>query len=577
MNSRDYWAKRSALDMVEYMRSAEQTAALMEKAGKTAAAYITKQTKGIFSAFKSFGISESEARRVLSAANDKTALQALRAAAAKIKDETARNALTEAINSAGAYRYRIDRLEEVSRQITQTCNSLYKTQLAQTTSCLSGVASSAYYHTIFNLQQQTGLAFSFAQFPQEQVERLLKTHWTGDSYSQRIWNNTNALAGRLKDELLIGLMSGRSDAKTARVIQEAFQSNSFCARRLVRTESAYVANAAVGKGYDEAGIERYIFVATLDAKTSEVCAELDGKSFDRKDAKPGTNYPPMHPWCRSTTIADFGKDTLKGLERRAKDENGNTVKVPASQSYEEWYKQNVSEKERLPLDNSQESGIIEIERAMAAKTFDKAAEYAKKELGASISSLSELPLKTVNAVNRSIGKLYQDVPSLSGIIDEIVVDDIDEIAKSALGWVNGSPRIRLKLSRSYFANMSVDELEEAISNLAKAGVFTPKKGINGIIQHEAVHLAEFQQTIKRYGGYQNAIEQSLDSFELARELKELALRNCSLDDTSITVNSMLCSYAEVSPAEFLAEGYSSTNSNPLTEEIKRLLRKKWGM
>lgn len=369
MNSRDYWSKRSALDMVEYMRSAEQTAALMEKAGKTAAAYITKQTKGIFSAFKSFGISESEARRVLSAANDKTALQALRAAAAKIKDETARNALTEAINSAGAYRYRIDRLEEVSRQITQTCNSLYKTQLAQTTSCLSGVASSAYYHTIFNLQQQTGLAFSFAQFPQGQVERLLKTHWTGDSYSQRIWKNTNALADRLKDELLIGLMSGRSDAKTARVIQEAFQSNSFCARRLVRTESAYVANAAVGKGYDEAGIERYIFVATLDAKTSEVCAELDGKSFDRKDAKPGTNYPPMHPWCRSTTIADLGKDTLKNLERRAKDENGNTVKVPASQSYEEWYKQNVegSGREQITIaapleDNSQFSRSPSINR-----------------------------------------------------------------------------------------------------------------------------------------------------------------------------------------------------------------------
>lgn len=229
------------------------------------------------------------------------------------------------------------------------------------------------------------------------------------------------------------------------------------------------------------------------------------------------------------------------------------------------------------LDKSAGSGIIEIERAMAAKTFDKAAEYAKKELGTSISSLSELPLKTVNAVNNSIGKLYKDFPSLSGIIDEVVVDDIDEIAKSALGWVNGSPRIRLKLSRAYFANMTVDELEEAVSNLANAGVFTPKTGFYGIFQHEAVHLAEFQQTIKRYGGYEEAIKQSLDRFELAKEIKELALRNCSLDDTSITANSMLCSYAEYNAAEYLAEGYSSTNSNPLTDEIKRLLHKKWGM
>lgn len=45
----------------------------------------------------------------------------------------------------------------------------------------------------------------------------------------------------------------------------------------------------------------------------------------------------MHPFCRSTTIADFGEDTLKGLERRAKDENGNTIRVPASMTYDEWY------------------------------------------------------------------------------------------------------------------------------------------------------------------------------------------------------------------------------------------------
>ena len=229
------------------------------------------------------------------------------------------------------------------------------------------------------------------------------------------------------------------------------------------------------------------------------------------------------------------------------------------------------------LDKSAGSGIIEIERAMAAKSFDKAAEFARKELKTSISSLSELPLKTVNVVNSSISKLYKDIPSLAGAIDEVVVDNIDEIAKTSLRWVDGVPQIRLKLSRSYFANMSVDELENAVSKLADAGVFTPKKGINGIIRHEAVHLAEFKQTIKRYGSSQSVVEHSLDSFELAGELKELALRNCSLDDTSITLKKMLCSYAAESPAEFLAEGYSSTMSNPLTDEIKRLLHKKWGM
>lgn len=58
--------------------------------------------------------------------------------------------------------------------------------------------------------------------------------------------------------------------------------------------------------------------------------------FELANAKPGTNYPPMHPFCRSTTIADFGDGELAGLERRARDKDGNTVKVPANMTYEQW-------------------------------------------------------------------------------------------------------------------------------------------------------------------------------------------------------------------------------------------------
>lgn len=236
------------------------------------------------------------------------------------------------------------------------------------------------------------------------------------------------------------------------------------------------------------------------------------------------------------------------------------------------------EKKMLPtLDNGGGSGIIEIERAMAAKTFDAAADYAKKELKTSISSLSELPLSTVNAVNDSIRRLYKNIPSLSGFIDEVIVDDIDEIASSAIRWVNDSPQIRLKLSRSYFANMSIDELEDTISNLVSDGVFTPKKGIDGIIQHEAVHLAEFKQTLKKYAYSQEMVTHSLDEYELANEIKSLALANCSLDDNEYVTIKYLGSYAGKDPAEFIAEGYSSTETNELTTEIKRLLKKKWGM
>lgn len=75
---------------------------------------------------------------------------------------------------------------------------------------------------------------------------------------------------------------------------------------------------------------------------SEICRSLDGKIFSLKDRKVGKNYPPMHPWCRSTTISVIDEDELKNMKRRAYNpETGRTELVPASMTYEEWYKKYV--------------------------------------------------------------------------------------------------------------------------------------------------------------------------------------------------------------------------------------------
>ena len=359
MNSRDYWALRSAQDMVDRMGTAEQTAAEMNRAIQQSADYIAKEVKAVFRGMEGFGISEAEARKILNAAGNKTTLQNLRAAAQRVSDPEKRQALLSAIDSAGAYRYRITRLEQLNKDINAECRKLYQTENRHITSALKTVANDSYYHSIFNIQQETGLGFSFAKFSQKDVDRILGANWNGGSYSQRIWKDVSATAESIKKELLVSMLSGRSNEKTARIIQERFGVNAYCARRIVRTESAYVANAAQMSAYDEAGVDKYRFIATLDSRTSEVCAALDGKVFAAKDVKPGTNYPPMHPFCRSTTIAEFGEDTLAGMERRARDKDGNVVKVPADMGYEEWYNKFVGDSTK-PLTAARNSDIINI-------------------------------------------------------------------------------------------------------------------------------------------------------------------------------------------------------------------------
>ncbi|MEG0369260.1 MAG: minor capsid protein, partial [Hungatella sp.] len=109
-----------------------------------------------------------------------------------------------------------------------------------------------------------------------------------------------------------------------------------------RTESCNLSNQMEMKSYEECGIETYIFVATLDLRTSSQCRELDGKRFQVSEQQPGANCPPMHPWCRSTTICNVDDNALAKMKRRARNpETGKNETVPADMTYEKWYNQKV--------------------------------------------------------------------------------------------------------------------------------------------------------------------------------------------------------------------------------------------
>lgn len=231
----------------------------------------------------------------------------------------------------------------------------------------------------------------------------------------------------------------------------------------------------------------------------------------------------------------------------------------------------------MDVDKSGESGIIKIERGMASKSFNKASDYARKELKISIPSLSELPLETVNAVNSSIGKLYKDVPSLVGVIDEVLLDDMDEIAKASVSWIDGTtPYIRIKLNRSLFQSGSIEEIEQRIAQIAVNHEITPKDGIYGLLLHESVHIREYLVTAKKCSSLAE-FKLSLDNFDEAKSIMNTALANCGLSSDTRVCERFLSEYAAEIPAEFIAEAFSSTENNDLVLEVKRLLKKKWGM
>jgi SPP1 gp7 family putative phage head morphogenesis protein len=320
------------------MDKAEKQADKFDDIYRQSKTYLDKQINKIFDKFqRDYGLSEHDARHVLKNMKDQKDLNELRKVLEARPDDPNIQRLLADLDSP-AYAYRIKRLERLNDDLDRMRESIYHSEKKGSDAFYSDLMKDSYYKATFDLQQQTGLAYSFSDLPETEIKRLRGLKWTGEAYSDRIWSNTGALASSVKDELLVSLMTGRSVRDTSQAIAERFEVGQNKARRLVRTESAFFHNQMELLSYEDAEITKYKFVAVLDKRTSHICQEHDNKVYDTDKAIPGVNYPPLHPWCRSTTIAHDDDIDYSKLERRARNpETGKVEYVPADMSYDDWY------------------------------------------------------------------------------------------------------------------------------------------------------------------------------------------------------------------------------------------------
>ena len=343
------------------MDKAEKQADKFDKVYQEAKIYLDKEINKIFDKFqRDYGLSQVDARQVLKNMKDKKNLNELRKVLeARPNDPNIQRLLADL--DSPAYSFRMKRLERLSDDLDRMRESIYHSEKTGSDAFYSDLMKDSYYKATFDLQQQTGLAYGFSGLPESEIKHLQSFSWVGDgsTYSTDIWKNTGKLTSSIKDELLISLMTGRDTRETAQAIAERFNVGQNDARRLVRTESAFFHNQMELLSYEEADIEKYIFVAVLDKRTSRICQEHDNKVYDRDKAVPGVNCPPMHPWCRSTTVAyDEDADYSKLKHRARNPVTGKTELVPADMTYKEWYSKYV------------DGGDVVKESKNGIKTFD---------------------------------------------------------------------------------------------------------------------------------------------------------------------------------------------------------------
>lgn len=237
------------------------------------------------------------------------------------------------------YKARINRLEQLQGQLYARAKEVYGDELSNVYGHYRAVINESYNKTIYDTQIGTGYDFSFNKLDDKTINAVLNAKWHGGNYSTRIWGNTNILADRLSEILGGALISGQSMSKTIMEVKNAFDVGKYYAERLVRTETNHFNAEAEALAYEELGVERYVFVATLDNRTSEKCQNHDGKVYSFKDKKTGVNYPPLHPNCRSTTRGYLGEEEEKMLKRRAKNPITGETEIIDNISYKDWIKQ----------------------------------------------------------------------------------------------------------------------------------------------------------------------------------------------------------------------------------------------
>ena len=335
-----YWEMREARNMYKDMQLAEDCAKELSVIYSKAAIYTAKQIEGIFNRFASkHHLTRDEAINLLSEADSRNFEKLLEVYKNKTGAQK-REVLAEL--EAPAYKNRMKRLDDINKSINRLINAVASKERDAIGKTMRQVYESSYHHAVYEAARMSGLDLQTGPIDEGALETILKKKWSGQNYSERVWNNTQKVADALKEELMIGALTGKTEKEMTDSINEQFLSGRNKARRLVRTESSYIHNEAHFQAYKDYGIEEYRFVATLDLRTSQICRERDGSVCRVNDKKIGVNAPPMHPWCRSTTIMNLDDETMHNLERFARDPvTGERMKVPADETYKEWHKRMV--------------------------------------------------------------------------------------------------------------------------------------------------------------------------------------------------------------------------------------------
>jgi uncharacterized protein with gpF-like domain len=212
----------------------------------------------------------------------------------------------------------------------------------------------------FKMEHDAGMDLSFSIYDSATVTRLIKEspellpRKVVNGAKDKAWNRT-----KISNCVTQGIIQGESIPQIAERIAKSVTSDNMSAMtRYARTAMTGAQNAGRMEMLHEAqgmGIKvKKKWLATLDARTRDAHAELDGQEQDVdkpfRSALGNIDYPgdfhahPANTWnCRCTLIYVYPEYPAENAQRRAKNEETGEWEKISDMTYSEWkgWKQNI--------------------------------------------------------------------------------------------------------------------------------------------------------------------------------------------------------------------------------------------
>jgi SPP1 gp7 family putative phage head morphogenesis protein len=256
------------------------------------------------------------------------------------------------------------------------------------------------------LARQAGILGKTIKNNSQLAHSIVNASFHNAKFSDRIWMYQDLLRADLDKLLQTGLIQGKNPRVLAREIKSKFETSTYNAERLMRTEMARVQTDAQKQSFERNGFDKYIFI--VNASCCDICHDVAKRKTKHgvgvylvSEMMPGDNASPIHPHCRCSAAAYSDEkeyqEWLNYLANGGTSENFHKMKAKSGTLTNRRKERLAARKAKESVPTNKDGKEIVFKDNILKKEWSENVEMIKKLAGEYNTKLQEVDVGAKNA------------------------------------------------------------------------------------------------------------------------------------------------------------------------------------